>query len=395
MTSLSPAFQQLLIRTKTVCFSHFVMEVPATATLVYGPAAVDWPISYLPGEAGKLQNHVAAKLVEVEKRREYLEKGSAFLNSDSAFGKVINGSIPGQKLAFGSADQATYSIYSFIPIGEDLFIQSANSAISKDAEVEILNSVASNLRLRAEDEIPSEPGTCIDGGFVALKPEFEQVTLGIRLKEFPDVHFSINVVKNQKYLAESSNLETRLLRAEAEGGSWYSRIKFFRRGPRQLGDWKGFEALALKPAQANEMEAHGFHFISLGEPNASLRPRLDLQLDTGASGHRTGAVRPSLSNEEAVALWDKLTASIRVRPSGGKKSGSDETPRGPLPGMASTGDLCPQTGWWQCLKGGQRLHVTQGEFMPFAVLNDKASLWQKLTGNQATQTRASIWKLDD
>ncbi len=371
------------------------MEVPATATLVYGPAAVDWPIVFLPGEADKLQQHVAKKLVEVEKHRDFLEKGSHFLAGDSGFGKVKNGGAPGQKLVFGTVDHATHSIYSFIPIGADLFIQSADGAVSKESEIDILNSVASNLRLRAEDEIPDAPGTCIDGGFVALQPEFEQVALGVRLKEFPDVHFSINLVKNQAYLAESSDLEERLRRAEAEGDGWHRRVKFFRRGPRQLGEWQGFEALALKPAQENEKEAHEFHFISLGEPNASLRPRLDLQLDTGASGHRTGAVKPSISNEEAVTLWDKLTASIRVRPSGGKKSDPDETSKSPSPGMASTGDLCPQTGWWQCLDSGQRRHIAQGESMPFAVVNDKASLWQKLTGNTATQTRASVWKLDD
>lgn len=86
-----------------------------------------------------------------------------------------------------------------------------------------------------------------------------------------------------------------------------------------MGHWKGFEALALKPAQRNEKETHEFHFISLGAPDAPLQPRLDVQLDTGASGHHKGAVKPSLSNDDVVALWDKFTGSIRVRELAKKK----------------------------------------------------------------------------
>lgn len=400
MTSLSPDLQQLFNHTKTVCFSHFVVEVPATATLVYGPAAVDSPIAYFPGEAERLQQHVDAKLIEVEKHRDYLEKGSEFLGTESVFGKVIDGAIPGQKLVFGSVDHATHSIYSFIPIGKDLFIQSADGAISKEAEVKNLNTVASHLRQRADGDVPGEPGTCIDGGFVSWQPEFEQVTLGIRLKEFPDVHFSIDVVKNQKYLSQSSALDARLKGAESEGGNWFNRVTFFRRGPRQLGDWKGFEALALKPAQGNEKETHEFHFISLGEPNAPLLPRLDVQLDTGASGHLKGVVSPTLSNEDAVALWDKLTGSIRVRTLDGKKKISGESPKTALSSLVATGAVCPQTGWWQCvegdsIEGGRRHHFVAGAPMPYAILLGEPNFWQKVTGDRPRHSTATVWRLVD
>jgi hypothetical protein len=249
MTALSPRLTPLFEKTKTVCFGHFVVEVPVTATVVYGPAWVNSPIVFFPGEADKVAQHVAANLVEVEKHRDYLREGSELLSNESMFGKVIDGAMPGQKLVFGSLDHVTYSIHSIIPVGTDLFVQHAKGAIRKNDEIKNLNTVASNLRQRAPDEVPSEAGTCIDGGLVSWQPEFEKVTVGIRLKEFPDVHFSIEVLKNQNYLPELSDLETRLMSAEKDGGSWYSRVTFFRRGPRQIGDWKGLEALALKPAQ--------------------------------------------------------------------------------------------------------------------------------------------------
>ena len=400
MTALSPRLSPLFEKTKIVCFGHFVVEVPATATVVYGPAWVDAPIVYFPGEADKMAQHVAANLAAVEKHRDYLREGSEFLSKESMFGKVIDGAVLGQKLVFGSLDHATYSIHSIIPIGNDLFVQHAKSAIHKNDEIKKLNTVASHLRQRAPDEVPSEAGTCIDGGLVAWQPEFEKVTVGIRLKEFPDVHFSIEVLKNQNYLPELSDLETRLKSAEKDESSWYSRVTFFRRGPRQIGDWKGQEALALKPAQESTKESHEFHFVSLGAPNAPLQPELNIQLDTGANGKHTGAVKPSLSNEEAIALWDKLTGTIRVRSLGGKKSSSAESPKSPLATLVATGDACPQTGWWQCaegdsIEGGRRRQFQAGEAMPHAVLLGVPNLWQKVTGDRPRHMSSTVWTLVD
>ena len=400
MTSLSPRLTPLFEKTKTVCFGHFVVEVPATATVVYGPAWVNSPIVFFPGEADKVAQHVAATLLEVEKHRDYLREGSELLSNESLFGKVIDGAVQGQKLVFGSLDHVTYSIHSIIPVGNDLFIQHSKAAIRKNEEIKKLNTVASNLRQRALDEVPSEAGTCIDGGLVSWQPEFEKVTVGIRLKEFPDVHFSIEVLKNQNHLPELSDLETRLKSAEKDGGGWYSRVTFFRRGPRQIGDWNGIEALALKPAQEKNTESHEFHFISLGAPNAPLQPELNIQLDTGASGHHMAAVKASLSNEEAIALWDKLTGSIRVRSLGGKKTVSAESPRLPLASLVATGDTCPQTGWWQCVEddsveGGRRRYFAAGESMPHTILLGSPNLWQKMTGDRPRHTTATVWRLVD
>jgi hypothetical protein len=397
MTALSPRLQPLFDKTKTVCFGHFMVKVPASSTVVYGPSDVGLPIEYLPGEGDKVAQHVAAKLGEVEKDRPFLDKND--IVTLSMFGKVIDGAIPGQKLVFGSKDHATYSIDSFIPVDRDLFIQHARTAVSKDQALKSLDSVARNLRVRAENEVPTEPGACIEGGFVAWQPEFERASLGVRLKEFPDVHFSIEVVKNQNYLVESDALEPRLKGAEKDGGTWYSRIKFFRRGPRELGNWKGFEALARKPAQEDGAESHQFAFVSLGALHDPLQPSLDVQLDTGVRDDRTATVKPSLTDEEAVALWDKLTTSIRVRPTGDSaKHSTAAPPRTPLGDFIDTGSACPQTGWWQCsdsgdIAGGRRRHFVAAESMPHAVLLGKPSAWQKLLGQSPTHQIATSWQL--
>jgi hypothetical protein len=397
MTALSPRLESLFATTKTVCFGQFVVQLPNSATVVFGPAEVGYPIEYIPGDGAKVEQRVSELLHEIEKDRRFLDKDD--IAKFSLFGKVIDGAVGGQKLVFGSKDQAFYSIDSFIPVGNDLFVQHATSAISKDNSINSLNTVAKRLRLRAENEVPTEPGACIEGGFVAWRPEFERGSLGVRLKEFPDVHFSIEVVKNQNYLVEDSDLETRLKGAEKDAGSWYSQIKFFRRGPRDLGNWKGSEALARMPAQKNGAESHQFVFVSLGALHDPLQPSLDVQLDTGVKDDRTAAVKPSLTDEEAVALWDKLITSIRVRPTGdAAKHSTTLPPKTPLGEFVDTGSACPQTGWWQCsdigeVAGGRRRHFVAEESMPHAVLLGKPSVWQKLVGQRPTQLIAVSWQL--
>ncbi|NRR32589.1 hypothetical protein HSX11_20685 [Oxalobacteraceae bacterium] len=400
MTAASPRMQPLFEKTKTVCFGHFLMEVPVSATVIFGPTNVDWPIEYFPGEAEKIAQHVAGQLDEIEKDRIFLSKED--ITKFTRYGKVIDGALPGQKLIFGTKDQATNSIYSFIPLGKDLFIQRALRALSIDAEIKTMNTVASSLRLRTENEIPTENGACIEGGFVSWQPEFERIAIGIRLKEFPDVHLSISATRKD-VLIESDALEPRVKRAEEEakkeGLGWlYARIKTFRRGTRQLGDWNGFEILARKPMYKDDTDAHEFLFLSQGTPNDPLKPVLDIRLNTGVANNKTASVRPSISDEEAVALWDKLTTSIRIRPTGGTKNSSAESPKTPLGKHLRSGDLCTQTGWWQCMEsddiaGGKRRHFKAGETLPHMTLLGKPSLWQKLTGERPAFNRDTVWQL--
>ena len=401
MTDLSPRLLPLFETTKTVCFGHFVVEVPATATVVFGPTNVDWPIYYFPGEADKLAQHVTERLIEVEDELGYADKER--FGKDSMFGKVIDGEIQGQKLVFGSKGGYFYSIYSYIPVGADLFIQEARTLLLKDKEIKVLNTVARHLRLRADNEVPTEPGSCIEGGFVTWQPEFQRTSLGVRFKEFPDVHLSIVAVKNQKYLSEPDGMERRLKEAKKDGEQdpdhWYSRIKFFRRGPRQLGQWQGYEVLAHKPPQQGSSASHEFHFLSPGARHDPLQPDLDIQLDTGVKDNSTASTPPSLTDEEAVALWDKLTNSIRVRPTGAAKpAGKSEQLKTPLGKTERSGSICPPSGWWECyeayeIAGGKRQHFKEGAILPQAATLGPRSLWQVIKGERPSFKADTVWRL--
>jgi hypothetical protein len=401
MTTLSPRLQPLFEKTRTVCFGHFLMQVPATATIVYGPSEVETSIEYFEGQGDKVVEHLAARLAEVQNERRFLLK--ADIPKLPLFGKVIDGVMPGQKIVIGSKDRVGYAVDSFLPVGKDLFVQSVDSMLPDEDIVSTINRVASHLRPRLEDEVPAEPGICIEAGFVPSQAKYERVTIGVRLKEFPDVHFSVDVHKNLEYLPEGSS--PKLLReqaremAVADGlGAVFARTKILREHERQLGIWKGEEQALRTPAYKDDLEAHDFRFHSMGAVHDPLQPELDIRLDSGVKDDSKAKVKPSITDEEALALWDKLITTIRLRqPSDATRASAPA--RAPIASTVSSGGICPETGWWECterqnIEGGTRRLFKAGERMPHAVLLGEPGLWTKLTGSGKRQIE-TVWKLVD
>ncbi|PIF77204.1 hypothetical protein CLU95_4377 [Variovorax sp. 54] len=416
MTALPPRLQPMFEKTKVICFGRFQVEVPDSATIVYARAQTPFNTERLEGAGENLAQWVAK---EEAKFRSTFQ----FPSSDGVtnYKETIDGAVPGQKIVIGYQDGSMlaniYQITSFVKVGADLFVQSTSAGVEPNEpgsdwtlpkKLAGLDATAGLLRARPNDEVPTEPGVCIDGGFIADAPglSHEKIPLGVRFKEFPDVHLSIEVTKTPR-IDDAHGVERRLKKAEANAqktgmGDWYSRIKFFRRGERQIEGWKGYEVLARKPAQEGASENHQFLFESQGEPDDALKPMLDVNMDTGVKGNAAAGQKPSLEDDEAVALWDKLTSSIRVRPVGGAapKKTSDAGSLLPLGELAATGRACPQTGMWECvdegdIRGGRRQLFRAGEKMPAIVRVGAPSLWQRIKGETPTYRSATVWKLVD
>jgi hypothetical protein len=416
MTEPSSRVSDVLQKTKAICFGRFVMDIPSTATVSYGPANVPFKIERLPGQSNKLAEWVQKSVAKSSQTT----PDEDLLGAGSLLGSVQDGALPSQKLVFGVADGANifYQVESFITVGGDIYVQTTIASPNSDPKtqdagwtvsqnVALLNNIARNLQPRLDGEVPSEPGVCIDGAFIAesAHPSHERVTVGIRLAEFPDVHLSISVNKSERKV-EGTDLELGLKKAEANAkasgqGALYDQIKTLRKGARQIDGWAGYEVLARKPAYEKNSESHEFMFFSQGEPKNAYKPELDVQLHTGVSGNKAAGQAPGITDEEAVWLWDKLTSTIRVRqtvaPSDKLKDKSSALT--PLGELAATGSACPQTGWWQCaedsrpVKGGKRQFFKAGQMMPSAVLIGDASLWQKLKGEKPAHELATVWKL--
>jgi hypothetical protein len=404
---------------KSVCFGRMIIEVPATAIVIHGYAEVHWKIERLAGEAEKMQSWINRRLEEIEEEKIYAHKNLKH-GPEAMYGKIVDGALPMQKLVFGVDRGAGifYRIESFFRLGSDLFIQEAMARTSKQIEedggggsinevIAELNATAKKIRSRVEGEVFEDVGVCVDGAFIAkpLGEAGENFAIGFRFKEFPDVHFSINTRVSIGGAQQDiiDGVQRRQKDAERNArhggyGAWYSGIKFLRRGEREFNGGKGYEFLVRKPAQGGGAENHQFVFEGGGEVNNELRPAFKIQMDTGAGDRHTARVPPSLTDEEAVALWDRLVSSIRIRPTGGAKTSQSQLPKVSLGTLHVTGHRCPQTGWWECadeltLAQPSGIWLEQGQLMPKARIWAQPNWWDRLKGERPVGWTAAVWRL--
>lgn len=252
--------------------------------------------------------------------------------------------------------------------------------------------ILQGLRVRGPNEIPTEPGLCLEAGFIASdgsEKGAESSQLILNFNKWPDLYVSVSTTKISK--AEPSLLE-RLQSAKVPEVflSLIGQIKTLRRGAHDVGPIKGEESLDMLPTDEG-YKVHAFRWESkfkLGDP---FQPMIVVELNTGYAGRRQ---RPTISNKEAVEVFDAIVDSIRLRPTGpAKRSEATPIPKAPLGEMATTGRQCPQTGRWQAEEGEERL-IREGEVMPHTPVSGTASLWQKLRGEAApTYRSATVWKL--
>jgi hypothetical protein len=227
------------------------------------------------------------------------------------------------------------------------------------------------------------------------------------MKEFPDAHLSISIAPSNPNDPQGDSLETQWKRikgdpATPEEKKSLANTKFFRENPRQIHDWQtGHEVLTRSPDEEGSHGHHEFQVRFTGVPHDPYKPYADIQFQTGVANNAAGATKPSLTDEEAIAVWDKITSTIRVRPTTAtpvKSTDAGSGPRLPLGEMAATGRTCPQTGWWEPsepgnVQGDRRQHFKAGDRMPHVTMIGEPSMWQKLKGEQPSYRTATVWKL--
>ena len=314
--------EALFAKTKIVCVGRYVFNVPESASVVFGPASIPYPIQRYPGEGGSLNEIVAGIVHDALASKSKHPIGPAS-QPGSLVGNVISGINERHKIVY-SVEKSTgvyYKLVSVLALEDDIYIldRSHFGESSELATVVMeLMEITKRVAVRDDRDIKVGPGFCIDGAFVsdAGIPEYERVTLGVRLKEYNDVHLSIEMSLKDE-LVDSDALEPRLKSAEEEAkalghGDWYARIKTFRRGQRQLGGWNGYEIVARKPPQAKTFASHEFAFVSQGEPKNPMLPVISISFYTGVKEDSVGGTAPSLSDDEAIQLWDRLLESLRL-----------------------------------------------------------------------------------
>ncbi|MEM5424199.1 T6SS immunity protein Tli4 family protein [Paraburkholderia ferrariae] len=180
---------------------------------------------------------------------------------------------------------------------------------------DLILGMMDKLRGRAPDEVPTEPGVCFAGGFLpAPAGSNEEVDAQFGWDNMQDVSFDMMTTPD---IRESTTLLQR-----ADGAEMHAELKaadghLVRKGPVALTGMKAEEWLA-----ESRMEGGGrgnlFSLFINETTSGPSTPYLSLDLTTGGQIELQGKLvkleKGSLTTGEAVALWDAVSRTLRMRP---------------------------------------------------------------------------------
>ncbi|WP_175718504.1 T6SS immunity protein Tli4 family protein [Burkholderia anthina] len=171
------------------------------------------------------------------------------------------------------------------------------------------------LQGRPEDEIPTVPGTCFVGGFMPGKAisEKEEVSTSYVLADKADVSFNWDSFAG---LQATSTLLPRIRSTDVQDALKTAQGRVIRSGSIELpSGMKVDEALISSLTLVNVQGSHGSLETNYqGSPEA---PYIVFDMLTASPNFLAKAdtvKRSSLTEGEALALWDAVSRSLRPRP---------------------------------------------------------------------------------
>ncbi|HCY64590.1 MAG TPA: hypothetical protein DHV59_17560 [Oxalobacteraceae bacterium] len=160
------------------------------------------------------------------------------------------------------------------------------------------------VRERAPGEIPTEPGFCIDGGFIKGNENvYESVTIGMAPADQPAVRINFNT-------STPNAIAPGLLAREDKVNGFFSSFTKLRRGKRIINGIDGEESL-LRTTNNQGDDIHLFTWESSHGSADNRRPAIQIELSAGGP---TNKMASPYSDQEATKLWDSITSTVRLRP---------------------------------------------------------------------------------
>lgn len=315
---LSKRLEAIFARTKLVCFGRYAIEVPYEAQLVWGSIWIPSPVEIFPGGTQARDRLVEADLVEFKR---FKRTGEITFNGAEPLAQSWQ--IRYFENEFAKEDGFLF-FKTYVQRADSIFV--TGDAVS-DGETEELvvarqAAWAKSLRLRAPEEVPDEPGFCGERSFIsdARYARQEMANAGIFLPSLPDVTFSVSSNKDaygdyskeafEKEQRAKLSLLARIAAAKADQPGTYPSRDVLREGKRIVQHWRGEESLFKR-----RDGTHDFEWAFVGTPRDVANPsEFHAVMHTKVEHNTVGAAKAaSLSDDEAVALFDKLLSGLKFR----------------------------------------------------------------------------------
>lgn len=400
---------------KTACVGRFLIDLPEDAQIELARPRIDgFEIAASEESYVDFQDRIAAREAQIRSTADRhgsdknLESVKEIKTVNGLTGKIF---VHGRTISEGTqANGLELEHYRYEGVTLEASVHSKGISVDLAAEnydsnsLENLPRLVAQLETNPENLPPAEPAFCIGRAYFRdplRADQGESVMMVARLPAYPDVEFTLmlaaGTAPDEKGLIERTEESYERL-----SGSDKMRISTLRSQQRVIGALSGDE-VAARVIEENHATVYSFWWEVNGTAEDVMAPHLSFTMDTGKSDH--GPVPSSLSEGAAIELWDKVSSSIRARPTEAPREQAAIPTTTPIGTYAWAGEPCPQSGWWECsdggngvgVLGGERQHIRQGERMPQALLLPPQALWQKLRGLQPSyESKArTAWKLID
>jgi len=272
----------------------------------------------------------------------------------------------------------TYAISK--PISRIYYRQGKISTDREQRGIEIATTLTRNLRSRDPQDIPAEPGFCIDGAYIAGSTfQREGFNVGVSFPDHPGAFFSFSTDTG----AEEDQLLDRVGGFLAGAAKMVAGLETLRKGQRNIGPISAQEYLVAGSAEGQR--AYSFAWESQGKDGSLSEPNITAGLgvlERDADSHGNPPPPAFRSDQEALELWDAIIDSIRLRPGAvGPSSAQNDTPNASQHGLRVTsGTPCPWPGVWTCEEAPQLGAQTIAHGVPMPSVEGNAVTWRLLRG---------------
>jgi hypothetical protein len=301
---------------KTVCVGRFLIDVPAEARVLFRGAFLSgWDIATYSAETDEqFSERLAGR--EAELRLEKNQRDGASLEKaipvdrDGVRGKIfVFGRTWAHGFEYGKRVESTLAATNAYVRMDGTSVDL--TATRGDRNLAELAKIVTQIKPLKEGEVPAEPGFCFGRAMIKdplLASQNERVTMFLNLKNHPDFGIAFDTMAGLK---PDKSL---LVRNDEIKQEFELHVHTLKRGARSIGGIPG-EELVERFSEQNGTIGHNCEWESLSKQGDVFRPELSLEITTGHSLRPGGQpVESSLSDAGVLALWDKISSSIRVRP---------------------------------------------------------------------------------
>jgi Tle cognate immunity protein 4 C-terminal domain/Tle cognate immunity protein 4 N-terminal domain len=294
---------------KPHCFGRFLIDVPEQAGV---PSGGRFEYAFGTVARAKIQGGIEVVDRHLAERERVLRTETRFYAKTPRFIRIDKLGPEVRSLLYFEEEGDGREIEGYIVKSEDVFLFDSRTYDDEDRKQfnDDIVALAPRIHSLGPGKIPTEPGFCFPGGYInADDKRGENASMGWSLKDRPEVSFGASTGTNL------GKVKKGILERDLDAG-YLEQLKGIlttvRKQRREINGMQAQEWL-MKFDEPSKRLSYRFNLEIPGKAAGNNAPAIKMEMNVGGDQEK-GFVPASLTEGEAIALWDAVTKTLRLRP---------------------------------------------------------------------------------